>query len=92
VHRPFAALPSSGLKRSPRLVSLSVTYWATWRESKEKSEGNPAFLLGVQWCIKQRCQIYGFTAPGMSRAQLEALDELVEREFERIQAKKEFVH
>lgn len=25
--------------------------------------GNPAFLAGVQWCIEQRCKIFGLYAP-----------------------------
>jgi hypothetical protein len=29
---------------------------------KERRDGNPAFLAGVQWCITQRCKILGFEA------------------------------
>jgi len=30
---------------------------------KEDRDGNPAFLVGVQWCITKRCDILGFDAP-----------------------------
>lgn len=29
----------------------------------ERAEGNPAWLLGIQWCIKMRCEIFGLEAP-----------------------------
>lgn len=27
--------------------------------TKEEKAGNPAYLAGVQWCIEQRCKIFG---------------------------------
>lgn len=30
---------------------------------KERRDGNPEFLKGVQWCITKRCEILGFNAP-----------------------------
>ena len=37
----------------------------TAKASVEKDQmlGNPAFLAGVQWCIEQRCKIFGINAP-----------------------------
>ena len=37
----------------------------TAKASVEKDQmlGNPAFLVGVQWCIEQRCKIFGINAP-----------------------------
>lgn len=32
-------------------------------ERLEGRTGNPAFLSGVQWCIEQRCKIFGLYAP-----------------------------
>lgn len=32
-------------------------------ERTEGRTGNPAFLTGVQWCIEQRCKIFGLYAP-----------------------------
>lgn len=32
-------------------------------ERIEGRTGNPAFLNGVQWCIEQRCKIFGLYAP-----------------------------
>lgn len=32
-------------------------------ERTEGRTGNPAFLNGVQWCIEQRCKIFGLYAP-----------------------------
>lgn len=30
---------------------------------REKRDGNPAFLAGVQWCIERRCKLLGIDAP-----------------------------
>ncbi len=30
---------------------------------RERREGNPAYLAGVQWCIERRCKILGLDAP-----------------------------
>jgi len=30
---------------------------------KEQGDGNPAFLVGVQWCIDRRCKLLGLDAP-----------------------------
>lgn len=32
-------------------------------ERTEGRTGNPAFLNGVQWCIEQRCKMFGLYAP-----------------------------
>lgn len=29
----------------------------------EKTEGNPQWLIGIQWCINKRCEILGLNAP-----------------------------
>jgi predicted transcriptional regulator len=30
---------------------------------KDTMLGNPSYLTGVQWCIEQRCKIFGINAP-----------------------------
>jgi hypothetical protein len=30
---------------------------------KEQRDGNPSYLLGIQWCVEQRCKILGLYAP-----------------------------
>ena len=32
-------------------------------ETVEQRDGNPAFLAGVQWCIAQRCKLFGLYEP-----------------------------
>lgn len=41
-------------------------------ERREGRTGNPAFLAGVQWCIEQRCKIFGLYAPEKLQWQSEA--------------------
>jgi hypothetical protein len=58
-----SAIRSFALKRAEEIAKigqLEHDYWEAWQESKAKLiEPDPVFLEGVQWCIKQRCAIYG---------------------------------
>ena len=36
---------------------------ARLRREKRGRTGDPSFLRGVQWCIEQRCKIFGVEAP-----------------------------
>lgn len=38
------------------------------RVATEGRDGNPAFLLGVQWCIDRRCKILGLDTPAKVEA------------------------
>jgi thymidylate synthase len=46
---------------------------------REQRDGNPAFLTGLQWCIEQRCKVFGFYAP--TKVDVRDLDRLIEQEF-----------
>ncbi len=32
-------------------------------EREEESDGNPAYIAGIQWCVNKRCEILGLDAP-----------------------------
>jgi hypothetical protein len=44
-----------------RRVAATVSDEAMVR--KERRDGNPAYLAGIQWCIERRCKLLGLDAP-----------------------------
>jgi DNA-binding MarR family transcriptional regulator len=54
------------------------------RMHRERQFGNPRFLVGVQWCIEQRCKLLGVYAPQRIAVSTEDIDTQIERELERL--------
>lgn len=50
-------------KELSKIAKLEKTYGEAWEKSKEKTNGDPRFLVGIQWCMEQRMKIFGGYAP-----------------------------
>lgn len=47
------------LRELNQIDKLGKTYSKAWENSLSKSNGDPRFLAGIQWCIEQRLKIFG---------------------------------
>ena len=48
-------IEKAGVKADDKILKASVR--------KEKRDGNATYLSGIQWCIEQRCKIFGLYEP-----------------------------
>lgn len=51
------------VRRGNRQVEVPGKSVSMSQVDETERDGNPAFLAGVQWCIEQRCKIFGLYAP-----------------------------
>lgn len=61
------AMPAGQENGQPASVTTETKTKASIRT--EKRDGNPAWLVGIQWCIEQRCKIFGLYVPNAMMGQ-----------------------